>query len=143
MNTLFQNVETFIVVALGAGYLYGQFFSGKNQASADKVSSEKEVIELRQSQINELRDLCSSLRDELEKTKDQHNFEMRDLSNKYAELKGQLSETENQKKEYLEILQNRNPELEAILGEINTSMKNVTDFMKLINLHLTANSTDK
>ena len=111
------------------GYAYGQFFSGKNQNTAEGVKTESEVIQLRSAQIQELRDLVTGQNRKMEERDRQHNEEMRSLHMQLGQLQGQLDEKEKQNKAYLEILQNRSPELDKILLEIR-------DFMHNINNHL-------
>lgn len=117
------------------GYAYGQFFTGKNQNTAEGVKTENEAIQLRQNQITELRDLVKDLTKKMEDNNTAHNVEMRALHTQLGEVRGQLLEKEKQAEAYLEILQNRSPELDKILVEIK-------DFMHAINEHMKKEGRD-
>lgn len=124
------------VLIAGLGYAYGQFFLGKKQNSAEDLQSQNEVIQLRQNQITELRDLVGDLKKKMESQDKQHNEEMRNLHTELGSVKGQLLEKERQNKEYLEILQNRSPVLDKILVEIR-------DFMQSINVHMQSQNLEQ
>lgn len=112
----------------------------------------KEVIDLREKQVNALKDEIKNLElkmredrqladERIRQDKESFNKEIKDLTGKIGELTGTLNAKVEENKRLSDLLTNRNPEMEEFFKQckaIFPTINELVSLMKTIDTHLTS-----
>lgn len=112
------------------------WFSWKKGTSA----ANKEVIDIRDKQVEVLREEVKSLNETQIKDRENHSRETKELIGKIGELTGQLLAKNEQNKMLTDLLTNRNPEMEEFFKQFRVilpTLAKVPGLMEKIDNHLT------
>lgn len=139
MNSqIIQIIETGGLIILGFGYVYAQFFKGKNARAKEDLETENSLTTYLKNQINGFKEIV-----------EEQNKKIIELGKEVASLRAVIEEKDNTIQKYLDILQNRNPELEVFMQESKVFHQGQTQvlekigrFMETINKHLEKQSED-
>lgn len=117
--SLLQNIETVGIIVLGAGYVYAQFFRGKNGRTKDEIDTENALVTYLKTQNEGFKAI----------TKEQDD-KINAMSKEIAVFKATIAEKDSTIEKYLALLENRDPQLKNFMENMTATAKNSDAFMK-------------
>ena len=117
-NELVQLMLGLGVILGGAGYGFGQFFSGRKRVKEEKTQEEKGVLDLLNERNKVLEGLIKA-----------HEEDITQLRNELDTMKAVVQEKDSKIKDYMTILQNRSPELNEFMKDLTVVARNSQDYM--------------
>jgi ABC-type transporter Mla subunit MlaD len=103
------------ILAGGGGYLISQFKKGSKAENNAVISSADQLAGFWKEQVEGFRDVIKDLTAKLEKQKDDHTIEMKQILSELGEVKGQLTAERAQNERLEKIFQNRDPETKKFM----------------------------
>lgn len=140
------------IAAFGFGYLYSQFFQGKNNQTKESIDTENSLTTYLKNQIEGFKDIVAA-----------QDKKINEMGKEIAAMRAVSEEKDKTITKYLEILQNRNPEMDAFIKKVTLAsdaqaefrkqaaeksdiqmniLKEIQTFMESINNHMEKSSKD-
>lgn len=156
-SVILQTVETIGIIVMGLGYLYSQFFKGKNDRTKEDIETENALVTYLTNQNKGFEKVVKEQDEKINSLGREMSAMQATILEKDKTMQAALLEKDKTIEKYLALIENRNPEMENFMvrltkyadnadtfmsGQVGI-MEEIKTFMQSINTHLEKEFTVK